>query len=41
MHKCAGICNAMTTLTDLQYRTSNEHVELGATSRSNRDCEIV
>ena len=37
MHKCAAAC-AMTTVTDLQHMTSEQHVELG-TSRSTRDYE--
>ena len=36
MHKCAGIHNAMTTITNSEHRTSEQHVDLG-TSRSNRD----
>ena len=40
MHKCAGIHNAMSTITDLQHRTSEQHIELGA-CRNSRDCEDV
>ena len=36
MHKCAGIHDAMTTATKLKHRTSEQHIELGA-SRSKRD----
>ena len=35
MHKCAGIHDAMTTATKLKHRTSEQHIELGA-SRSKR-----
>ena len=38
MHKCAGIHDAMTTVTDLKHKTSEQHVELGI-SRSKRDFE--
>ena len=40
MHECAGIHNALTTLTGLQHKTSEQHIELGA-SRSTRNCEDV
>ena len=40
MHECAGIHNAMTALTGLQHKTSEQHIELGA-SRSTGDCEDV
>ena len=36
MHKCAGIHNAMTAITNSEHRTSEQHIDLG-TSRSNRD----
>ena len=36
MHKCAGIHNAMTTITNSEHRTSEQHVDLG-NSRSNHD----
>ena len=36
MHKCAGVHDAMTTITSLKHRTSDQHVELGI-SRSKRD----
>ena len=36
MHKCAGVHEAMTTLTDLKHMTSEQHIELGL-SRSKRD----
>ena len=36
MHKCAGIHNAMTTITNSEHQTSEQHVDLGV-SRSNRD----
>ena len=36
MHKCAGVHNAMTTITNSEHRTSEQHVDLG-TSRSHRD----
>ena len=36
MHKCAGIHDAMTTMTKLKSSTSEQHVDLGA-SRCNRD----
>ena len=36
MHRCAGVHDAMTTLTKLKLRTSEQHVEL-TTSRSKRD----
>ena len=35
-HRCTGICEAMTNLTVIKYRTSEQHVELGA-SRQLRD----
>jgi len=38
LHKCAGIHDAMTRATNLQHRTSEQHMELG-TSRSKRDQE--
>jgi len=38
MHKCAGIHDAITTATNLKHRTSEQHIELGA-SRSKRDYE--
>jgi len=36
MHRCASIHNAMTTLTNLHFNSSEQHVELG-TARRNRD----
>ena len=36
MHKCAGIHDAMTTITNFKHTTSEQHIELG-TSRSKRD----
>ena len=36
MHKCAGIHEAMTSMTEMKNKTSEQHIELG-TSRSNRD----
>ena len=36
MRKCAGVHDAMTTLTSLKNQTSEQHIELGA-SRSSRD----
>ena len=36
MHKCARVHNAMTTITNSEHRTSEQHVDLG-TSRSYRD----
>ena len=36
MHRCAGVHNSMTTLTGLQHRSSEQHVELGE-SRIRRD----
>ena len=36
MHGCASVHNSMTELTNLQHRTSEQHVELG-NSRINRD----
>ena len=36
MHKCAGIHDAMTSMTNAKHQTSEQHMELG-TSRSNRD----
>ena len=38
MHKCAGIHDAMTTITNLKHKTSEQHIELGI-SRSKRDFE--
>ena len=34
MHKCAGIHEAMTTITNMKTKTSEQHVEL---SRSRRE----
>ena len=36
MYKCAGVHNAMTTITNSENRISEQHVDLG-TSRSCRD----
>ena len=36
MHKCAGVHDAMTTITNLKHNTSDQHVELGI-SRSKYD----
>ena len=36
MHKCAGVHEAMTSMTNVKHKTSEQHIELG-TSRSNRD----
>ena len=36
MHKCAGIHDAMTTMTHLKHNTSEQHIEFGS-SRSRRD----
>ena len=36
MHKCADVHEAMTDVTGLVHRTSDQHVELGST-RCNRD----
>ena len=36
MHRCAGIHDAMTTLTNTKHKTSEQHVDLSI-SRSNRD----
>ena len=36
MHRCAGVHEAMTTLTNLKHMTSEQHIELGI-SRSRRD----
>lgn len=36
MHNCAAVHDAMTSLTDIKHKTSEQHMELG-TSRSNRD----
>ena len=36
MHKCAGVHNAMTTITNSEHRTSEQHVDL-RTSRSHRN----
>ena len=36
MHKCAGVHNAMTTITNSEHRASEQHVDL-RTSRSHRD----
>ena len=38
MHKCAGVHDAMTTITNLKHRTSEQHIEFG-TSRSKHDYE--
>ena len=38
MHRCAGIHDAMTKLTDLQYHTSYQHAELGS-ARQKRDAK--
>ena len=38
IHKCAGIHDAMTTITNLKHKTSEQHIELGI-SRSKRDLE--
>ena len=38
MHKCAGIHDAMTTISNLKHKTSEQHIELGI-SRSKRDFE--
>ena len=40
LHKCAGVHDAMTTITHLKHKTSEQHVELGA-SRSKRDFDDV
>ena len=36
MHRCAGIHNAMTALTNTKHTTSEQHIDLSG-SRSNRD----
>ena len=36
LHKCAGVHDAMITITNLKHKTSEQHVELGI-SRSKRD----
>ena len=36
IHKCAGVHNAMTTVTNYEHRTSEQHIDL-RTSRSHRD----
>ena len=38
LHKCAGVHDAMTTITNLKHKTSEQHVELGI-SRSKHDFE--
>ena len=38
LHKCAGVHDAMTTITNLKHKTSDQHVELGI-SRRKRDFE--
>lgn len=40
MHACAGIHSAMTELTNNQHKTSEQHVDLGA-SRMKRDNEDI
>jgi hypothetical protein len=41
MHRCAGLHNAMSNLTGQKHRTSEQHIELGATrvGRDNTDLE--
>jgi hypothetical protein len=36
MHKCAGVHDAMTSVTNVKHKTSEQHIDFG-TSRSNRD----
>ena len=38
LHKCAGVHDAITMITNLKHKTSEQHVELGI-SRSKRDFE--
>ena len=40
MHKCSGIHDAMTTVTDLKTRASEQHIKLGR-SRYKHDFQVL